>query len=112
MSIIQSINLALRFFLELCVLASLCYWGFVTGKGVPIQILLGIGAPLIIAFVWGTFLSPKAAIVLNGGLKIFLEVVVFGLGVVVLYAAGRHQLALVFGVIYILNRVFMYIWHQ
>jgi hypothetical protein len=32
MRLFKSVNLALRFLLELCALAALAYWGFQTGK--------------------------------------------------------------------------------
>ena len=49
---IKTLNLMLRFSLELFALGSLAYWGFQTGKG-SMRVLLTIGAPLIIAVVWG-----------------------------------------------------------
>jgi hypothetical protein len=110
--VIQSINLALRFILELCVLASVFYWGLITGKGLPSKLFLGIGVPLVIAFVWGTFGAPKAVWVLTGWTRLLLEVVVFGSGVMALFMVGRHSLAILFGVVIIVNRVLMYIWNQ
>jgi len=45
-SILKGANLVLRFLLELCALAALCYWGFKTGTGPISKAVLGIGVPL------------------------------------------------------------------
>jgi len=62
MVFLKSANLALAFLLELCMLAALGYWGFITGESSVSRISLGLGAPLLAAIIWGTFLSPKAAV--------------------------------------------------
>jgi hypothetical protein len=60
MVILQYTNLALRFILELCVLVALRYWGFQTGKGLFLKIVLGIGTPLLIAVIWDQPIYPRA----------------------------------------------------
>jgi Protein of unknown function (DUF2568) len=49
MIVFKDANLALAFLLELCALAGLGYWGFVTGGGLPAKIGLGVGVPLLAA---------------------------------------------------------------
>ncbi|WP_394234261.1 YrdB family protein [Niallia oryzisoli] len=110
--ILQHINLAIRFLLELCALASLAYWGFVTGKGAAVKFFLGIGAPILLAVIWGVFGSPKAKIKLSLPLHLLLELIVFGMPALALYAAGKPQLAWIYGVCVVLNRIFMFIWKQ
>ena len=66
LELIQSVNLALRFFLELCALVAVGYWGFKTAGGTPSKIGVGIGAPLVAAVVWGVFVAPSAAVVVPG----------------------------------------------
>ena len=51
-------NLALRFLLEVCALVALGYWGFKTGGSLITKLALGIGAPLLAAVLWGTFVAP------------------------------------------------------
>lgn len=107
---IKIANLALRFILELCALVALGYWGFKAG-GTPItKLALGIGAPLLAAVVWGTFLAPRAAV--PGPLSLVLELGVFGSAAAALYAAGRPALAWALAVLYVINRVLMYVWGQ
>jgi hypothetical protein len=52
-------TLAVRFLCELSMLAALAFWGFQVGDGVGAW-MLGIGAPLLAAAVWGAFVAPKA----------------------------------------------------
>jgi hypothetical protein len=70
---VKTANLALRFLLELCALVALGYWGFKTGGGLITKLALGIGAPLLAAVVWGTFLAPRAAVPTPGLLRLVLE---------------------------------------
>jgi len=101
LELIKGANLALRFLLELCALG---HWGCKTGGGAVAKITLGIGAPLVTAIVWGTFLSPRAAFALPGVLVLLLQALVFVAG---LAATGRSKLALVFGAIVVGNAVLM-----
>lgn len=112
MSILQHLNLGLRFLLELCALWALGYWGFQTGKGNMMKMFLGIGAPLITAITWGVFGSPKAIFKLTIPWNLFLEILLFGLPAVALYFAGKPQLAWIFVLFVIINRLFMFVWKQ
>jgi hypothetical protein len=109
---LQTMNLALRFILELCALLAVGYWGFKTGSGFGLKIGFGIGVPLFMAIIWGAFGAPKAAVQLSAGLHLFLEFMIFGLPVVALLAAGNPRLAWVYAVIAVINRVLIYVWQQ
>lgn len=93
MDILKSINLGVRFLLELCMLAAVGYWGFKTGSGWSLKILLGIGVPLLIAAIWGTFVAPKATYPLHRFTLLALETVLFGSGVATLFAMKNYSLA-------------------
>ncbi len=112
LELIKGANLALRFLLELCALGALGYWGFKTGGGAAAKITLDIGAPLVAAIVWGTFLSPRASITLPGAVVLVLQALVFASAVAGLVSTGHRTLALVFGVIVGVNAVLMYVWGQ
>ncbi|HEX7022083.1 MAG TPA: YrdB family protein, partial [Trueperaceae bacterium] len=58
-SFFKPASLALAFLFELGALAALAYWGFETGQGWAARIIFGLGAPVLAAVFWGTFLSPK-----------------------------------------------------
>jgi hypothetical protein len=103
-NIIKSINLAVRFLLELCLLVAVGYWGFHTGRGAIAKIVLGIGVPLLVAVVWGAFLAPRAARRLHEPWRVLLEVALFGLATAGLIAAGRPALAWILALAFVLNR--------
>lgn len=112
MDALKLINLAVRFLLELCVLVSVGYWGFKTGSGWFLKILLGIGVPLLIAVLWGMFAAPKAAYHLHGFMLFAFEVFVFGSGVAALYGTKNYSLAWGFAAIIVINRILMYLWEK
>ena len=112
MILLKSTNLALAFLLELGMLAALGYWGFHTGESSISRISLGLGAPLLSATVWGIFLSPKATVKVPRVIKFILQVIVFGAAVAALFAADHPTWAWVFGLLVILNKILLYIWHQ
>ena len=112
MELIKGANLLLRFLLELCALGALGYWGFKTGSGTIAKIALGVGAPLVAAVVWAIFVSPRAPVQLPGLVVLILQVLVFGSAAAGLAATGHRTLAVVFGVIVVINAVLMYVWGQ
>ena len=112
METIKLANLALRFLLELCALAALAYWGFKTGANPVAKIGLAIGAPLLAAIVWATFVAPGALVPLPGLLRLIVELVVFGSAAAALYSAGRPTLAWILIVVFAVNRILMYAWGQ
>jgi hypothetical protein len=58
MIIMKAANLGLRFLLELCILASLSYWGFLVGKGALLKGVLGIGTRCLQPF-YGACSFPR-----------------------------------------------------
>jgi hypothetical protein len=91
-------NYALRFLLELVALAALAYWGFREFGGI-VQWVIGLGAPLLAATVWGTFMSPKASRPTVDPVRLLIEIAVFGAGVAALLAAGATAVAIVLAVL-------------
>jgi hypothetical protein len=108
MEIIKLANLALRFLLELCALAALGYWGFQAGGTLLVKIGLAVGAPLIAAIVWGTFIAPKASVPVPMWLWLVLQVAVFGCAAAGLAAAGQHTLAVTFTLAVLINSAVLY----
>lgn len=112
MSGIKAANFGLRFLLELYALAALGYWGFQTGRGTLAKVGLGIGAPLLAAVVWGTFVAPNAPVDVPAAIRLVFELLVFGAAVAALYAANQPRLALALGIVYVINRVLVTVWGQ
>jgi Protein of unknown function (DUF2568) len=95
-------NYALRFLLELAALAALAYWGFHEFGGV-VQWLIGLGAPLVVAVVWGTFMSPKASRPTVDPVRVLIEIAVFGAGAAALFAAGATTAGVIFAALAVLH---------
>jgi hypothetical protein len=104
-TLVKNANLGLSFLLELCLLAAFAYWGVHAGQGLATKILLGIGAPLLGAFFWGLFMAPRAVIPLHNPLHLIFKVILFGLAVTALAAAGRPSLAWMLGVVFVINSI-------
>jgi hypothetical protein len=107
----RAANLALKFLLELGALAAFAYWGSRTGP-TAVNVLLGIGAPLAMAVVWGTWAAPTAPRRLAGAARITLELSVFALAALALAAADAPGVAAIFAVLVVLNAVLLSVFDQ
>ena len=108
LTVIKNANLALSFFLELCVLVALGYWGFQTGQGTIAKIGLGIGAPVVAVVVWALFGAPNSAWRLQGPWFLILQVVFFGSAAVALFTTGQRVLGVAFALVFVLNCTLIY----
>jgi hypothetical protein len=109
-SVIKTGNLALAFLLELCILAALADWGLQTGSGPLAKTVLGIGAPLLTAVIWGLFLARKATVRMPRPIYAALKAAIFFLAMLALAVAGHPTLAWIFAVVAALNRALLYAW--
>ena len=107
MIVIESINLLVRFLLELSMLGAVGYWGFTTGDSAAAQALLGVGAPLLMAVVWGVFVSPKATRPLPPVAWVALQAVLFGAAAVALATFASPAPAATFLVVVAANGALM-----
>lgn len=112
MDILKNLNLAVRFLLELCLLAAVGYWGFKTQSAWLWKVLLGLGLPLLIAILWGTFLAPRATHHLSGLPFYALELTLFALGALALFAADRPALGWIYGIVLVVNTILLAVWKQ
>lgn len=106
------INLGIRFLLEIFALMSLGYLGFQTGKEFLMKLLLGIGIPVLVVFLWGMFGSPSAPKPLSAPLRLVLELTIFFLAGAALYISGHQYMAIGFGILVVINKTLMFIWKQ
>jgi hypothetical protein len=106
MDILKTLNLVVRFLLELCMLAAVGYWGFKTSSGWGLKIVLGIGLPIIVAFGW--WLAWK----LSGIPHLALELTLLGSGAVALFASNKSALGWVYIVSLVINKTLLVAWRQ
>jgi hypothetical protein len=112
MQILEGINLAVRFTVELAALFALGWWGFHYGKTPCQKYGLAMIAPLTAAGVWGFFIAPNASVDVGTPFRLALQVVVFGAATLSLVATGYRRLALLFAIVVVLNGVLMIVWDQ
>ena len=110
MSAVRGANLALRFLLELCLLAAVSYWGSQSGSNAVVDVVLAIAAPVAVGVVWGVFLAPKASRRLPLPGRWLLELAVLGLAVAALAAAGSPLLGAILAAAALLNALLLHIW--
>jgi hypothetical protein len=94
---LRGVTLTVRFLCELAMLAALAYWGFTVGDGIGAWVL-GVGAPLLAAVVWGALVAPKARWPVLIPTRVVIELVLFGAAVGALAVAGRPLAAMFLGV--------------
>ena len=108
----KSLNLAVRFLLELAALAALAYWGWQTGTVIATQILLAVITPILAALLWGRFIAPKAPRRLEDPVRAVIEVAFFGGATAALATAGAITIAAVFGIGAALSLILMFAFGQ
>lgn len=91
---VRWLDLTVIFVLELCALVAFAYWGVHTGGGPPAKFLLGAGAPLAMAVVWGTFAAPRAKVRLRPFTRLAVKTLVFAVAALALAAAGPRALGI------------------
>ncbi|WP_281281441.1 YrdB family protein [Paenibacillus dokdonensis] len=109
---LKILNLLLRFILELILLFSLCYWGLHVQLGVFMQIVLGLGLPVLAAVAWGLFISPKASVRVPLFVVLFIEAILFAAAVLCFISSGFVTFAVIFGVLAVVNRFIILKWKQ
>jgi len=97
MAAMRGLVLALRFGLEIGLLAALGVAGLALAWPGPWPFVAAVVLPLAVAATWGAWVAPKAPRRLGDPGRGLLELVLFGLGVAGLVAAGRPILAATFG---------------
>ncbi|MGX9891524.1 YrdB family protein [Streptomyces sp. NPDC002276] len=108
----KAANLGVLFVIELGALVAVAYWGFSRDLATPLTWLLGLGAPVVLAVLWGLCGSPKAKYKTRGAGRVAFEVVWFGAGVAGLVLAGAYDWALVFGLVCVASKTLAVIWRQ
>lgn len=108
----RAANLAVRFLLELCMLAALGYAGFRLGDGIVTEIALAVALPLAAAVVWGVAIAPKARRRLPDPGRAVLELLLFAAAAAGLVVTGQIVLGLILAAAVLVNLSLMFAWNQ
>jgi uncharacterized protein DUF2568 len=91
----RTLNLAVRFILELCALAALAYWGVRTGVNTITKIGLAAGSVLVAVLVWGIWVAPRAPRRLADPWRLVPEFAVWTAAAVALWTEGLTTASLI-----------------
>lgn len=100
----RTLNLGLKFVLELAAIGLLAAWGFRTGDG-ALAPVLGLGAPLAMVLVWGRYAAPRAPRRLDTSARVPVELTIFAVAGGLAFGAGLRIVAVVFLVAVVVNAV-------
>lgn len=112
MELVKGANIALRFLLELAAVAALGYWGAHVGTMLPLKLLLGLGAPLLLVLVWGTFAAPRATVTLPAPAPFLLRLALLILAGGALALAGRATWGMAYTALAVVNAALLAVWRQ
>ncbi len=108
------INLMIRFLLELIALGSVGLWGWKNYEG-ALQYVLGLGLPILMAVLWGTFTVPedpsrsgKAPVPVSGLVRLLIEILIFALAVWALFDIDLKEFSYALGDIVIIHYLVSY----
>lgn len=107
-TVLGALLLTIRFLLELAALAALAWWGVRTGETALTKVLLGAGAPLAMAVVWGAFIAPKASFAVPGPVHVALQLAVLAAATAALLAIQKHTAAELFAITAVVDGVALY----
>lgn len=98
----KSLNLGLRFILEMTALFAAAFWGWRHYEG-WLGVLLAILLTFLIAIIWGVFAVPndpsrsgKTVVITPGWIRLIIELAIFGFAVWAFYNLGYFAVAYIF----------------
>ncbi|MGW8481771.1 YrdB family protein [Microbacterium sp. NPDC055903] len=89
----------------LVAIASLALWGLFTWP-LPWNIVVGIGAPLVVLLIWALFLSPRPVLVLHPFLRAAVELLVYVGVTIAWWSMGQIWVGLGFAVVAVVTGLF------
>lgn len=107
----RSLNLLVRFLLELSALAALAFAGSRSVQH-SVAVVLGIAVPCCFAILWSLFAAHKARFALPRLTKAIVGLLLLETSAAALAIAGGHVLAAAFAVLIVANSGLLYVWRQ
>jgi hypothetical protein len=92
-----SVREAVRFLLELGAIVALAFWGGQASSVLPIELLLGIGAPAALIVVWALFVAPRAVFPIPRLAQAIVGGLLLEVAAVALVVAGQPIIGLAYG---------------
>lgn len=108
----KSLNLGLRFILEMTALFAFSFWGWKQHDG-WLRVLLAILLPLFIAIIWGVFAVPndpsrsgKTVVVTPGWIRLIIELSIFGFSIWAFSDLGYFAVAYILSGLIVVHYLF------
>ncbi len=102
------VNVVLRAVMETGIVLGLGYWGYQTGQGTGMKILLTIGLPLLGFGFWGTVDFHQAGSMAET-IRLFQELIISGLAAAAFYTSGLHTAGWILAVITVIHHCLVYL---
>lgn len=87
-----------RVLVLLVALATLALWGF-GSWAMPWNIVIGIGAPVVLLLVWALFLSPRPVLHLHPFLRAAVELLIYAGVTLAWWSMGQAGIGIAFAVV-------------
>jgi hypothetical protein len=100
---VATVNLGLRFGVELATFASLGYRGASVSGPMALRTLLAVGAPLVAVGAWARWLAPRAPRRLTGASGFAVELSIFAAATWGLVTSGMGRFGLIYGSLAVIN---------
>jgi hypothetical protein len=101
--VLVPVNLALRFLLELAALAAVAWCGWELGGSTAARLALAVVFPLAVAFVWGTFIAPKARVTVSRAVWLALQIAIFVVAALALAAVWSPWVGIALLLVFVAN---------
>ena len=108
LTITENVNLAVRFAMELALLAAVAYGAWRTVRSPRLRLVATVAAPLLVATLWATAVHGTGPAAVRLGVQVLL----FAVAAVALLALHRPRLAAAFLSVVTVNAALMALWAQ
>lgn len=88
----------IRAIVVLAAVASLAIWGF-SSWDMPLNIVIGIAAPVVVLLIWALFLSPRPMLRLHPFLRALVELMIYAGVTIAWWSMGEGWIGIIFAVI-------------
>lgn len=96
--------LAIRFVLELCLLAAFAWVGY--GVAPPgAEVACGAAATICVALIWGIFLSPRRRVEIGSAGRLLMEIILFAMASTALMVGGHPRMATLLAIAAIADKI-------
>lgn len=82
------------------------------GATLPLKLVLGLGAPLLLVLLWGTFAAPRATVTLPAPAPFLLGLALLMLAGGALALSGRVSWGTAYAALAVVNAALMAVWRQ